>query len=342
MRKTERKNKTASIAIILMAIVILILVITIIAVVNGKNTKTKTSNPTVEQDESTDKWSEGTISYNGKKYKYNHNIKTFLFMGVDSDQKVAPTKGGINGGQSDAMFLLIQDSKAKTMSVIALHRNAITLLDIYDDEGKYLGQQEGQICLQHGYGNGMEISCSRSVKAVSRLFYNIPISGYIALNMGGIPAINDAVNGVQIDVLQDLEDQSRNVTLKKGEQVTLSGDEAYVYLRRRDIEQFDSATQRLERQKQYILKFFEQAKNKAKASPQVAGALYEAMDAYMVTNMSVLDILTEVSSYSFSEDRIYTVAGKTVMGGEFEEYHVDDKALYQMIIDVFYQEVEEK
>ena len=29
------------------------------------------------------------------------------------------------------------------------------------------------------------------------------------------------------------------------------------------------------------------------------------------------------------------------MGGEFEEYHIDDDALYQMVIDVFYNEVKE-
>lgn len=43
-------------------------------------------------------------------------------MGIDNDQPVAPAKDGISGGQSDAMFLLVQDSKTKTMSVVALHR----------------------------------------------------------------------------------------------------------------------------------------------------------------------------------------------------------------------------
>jgi hypothetical protein len=39
---------------------------------------------------------------------------------------------------------------------------------------------------------------------------------------------------------------------------------------------------------------------------------------------------------------MYTVPGETVKTEVFEEYHVDDKALYQMIIDIFYEEVEAK
>lgn len=128
------------------------------------------------------------------------------------------------------MFLLVQNSENRTMSVVPYIHYPLQSLDIYDKEGESLGQQKGQICLQHGYGDGMNISCQRSTKAVSRLFYNIPIKGYIALNMGGVPAINDAVGGVEVEVLQDIQDQEKKVDLKKGQNVTLSGNEAYVYL----------------------------------------------------------------------------------------------------------------
>lgn len=341
MNKSEPQPKGWKITILVLGILIIGLCIAVLVVFLSNSKQNKDNTPKTDKEESTDKWSEGTISYNGKKYEYNHNLKTYLFMGIDNDKPVAPAKDGISGGQSDAMFLLVQNSKDKTMSVVALHRNSIAMLDIYDKDGEYLGEQKGQICLQHGYGDGMNTSCQRSVKAVSRLFYNIPIKGYIALNMGGIPAINDAVNGVEVEVLQDLKDQERQVDLKKGEKKTLSGKEAYIYLRRRDIGQFDSATDRLKRQEQYILQFFSQAKKKATSNVKIANDLNEAMKDYMVTNMSVLDILTEVSGYEFTQDRIHTVEGKTVMGGEFEEYQIDDKALYQMVIDVFYQEVKE-
>lgn len=341
MKNKEPNSKSGILVILFLAILIVGLAIAVVMVYISNNEPKQNRKKTEDTGESSDKWNEGVISYNGKKYEYNQYLKTYLFMGIDNDNPVAPAKDGISGGQSDAMFLLVQNSKDKTMSVVALHRNSIAMLDIYNKEGEYLGQQKGQICLQHGYGDGMNVSCQRSSKAVSRLFYNIPIKGYIALNMGGVPAINDAVGGVEVEVLQNLQDQERKVDLKQGQKVTLSGNEAYVYLRRRDIGQFDSATFRLQRQEQYILEFFSQAKKKAMSNPKIASDLNEAMESYMVTNMSVLDILTEVSGYQFTQDRMYTVEGKTVMGGEFEEYQIDDEALYQLIIDVFYKEVKE-
>ena len=69
---------------------------------------------------------------------------------------------------------------------------------------------------KHGYGDGMELSCERSVAAVSRLFYNLPISGYAAINMGAIPALNDAVGGVQVTVLDDVIYPEYDMDLHQG------------------------------------------------------------------------------------------------------------------------------
>jgi hypothetical protein len=45
--------------------------------------------------------------------------------------------------------------------------------------------------------------------------------------------------------------------------------------------------------------------------------------------------------YEYDDSRMYTVPGETVEGGNYEEYQVDDDALYDLIIQVFYKEVEE-
>jgi len=51
-------------------------------------------------------------------------------------------------------------------------------------------------------------------------------------------------------------------------------------------------------------------------------------------------LLPEVESYEPDENGMYTVSGETVMGEEFEEFYVDDDALYDLIIQIFYEEVE--
>lgn len=287
-----------------------------------------------------EKWQEGTIPYNGKYYKFNNKIKTYLFLGIDNDNKVSKAKDGISGGQSDAIFLLVEDTEKKEFSIIAINRNTMTMVDVYDTNGDYIGQAKLQLCLQHGYGDGMKTSCNRTVETVSRLFYNLPINGYMSINMGAIDKMNDAIGGVEVTVLDDLKDSSRGVNLKKGETKTLNGKEAYVYLRKRDVDEFNSATYRMERQKQYLMSFFKKAVDETQRDQTKVLSIYHSIEEYLVSNIDFADFLSEVSEYDFSDENMYTVEGEMIMGEEFEEFYVDEDALYDMIINLFYVEVE--
>ena len=45
--------------------------------------------------------------------------------------------------------------------------------------------------------------------------------------------------------------------------------------------------------------------------------------------------------YQFNEDSLRTMEGETVMGEQFEEFYPDEAALYEMILEVFYEKVEQ-
>ena len=331
------KKKNNIIFIIFIIVIVVALGVVIFLAINSrKSTDTIQSNQELSTEE-TEKWQEGTITYNGDKYRYNTAIKTYLFLGIDREGVVKEAEDGISGGQSDAMYLLVEDTKAKKMSIIAIHRNAMAMVDVYDKDSKYIGQQKLQICLQHGYGDGMRTSCLRSVDAVSRLFYKLPISGYMSLRMEAVPMLNDAVGGVQVIVLEDLENKSLGVSLKEGEEVTLAGNEAYVYLRKRDIEEFDSATNRIKRQQQYLINFMSKAKAKALEGEKAVAKIYDSISDYLVSSIDFVDLALESKDYSFDASNMYTLPGEVVMGEKFEEFIVDDEALYKMIIEIFYE-----
>lgn len=216
-------------------------------------------------------------------------------------------------------------------------------VDVYDKDGIYLGQYDKQITLQHGYGDGMELSCERSVTAVSRLFYNLPISGYVAINMGAIPELNDAVGGVQVTVLDDVIYPEYDMDLHQGDEVTLTGHQAYWYVRGRNENVFNSSSQRLERQKQFLTNFISQAKHKAMGDVSVAVDIYNTISKYMVTDIDITEftyLASEALGYDFSIDNLYSMEGETIMGDKFEEFYADEDALHQLIIDVFYEPVE--
>lgn len=326
-----------------------IIIVAVLAVLKWKDTRESTageqgteSQAAAESgtdDSAVEKWQEGDVSYNGKKYRYNSSIKTYLFLGTDNEGTMAESTGGLVGGQSDAMFLLVTDAKAETMSIISINRNTMTMVDVYDLLDKCVDQQEMQICLQYAYGDGGRTSCLRAADAVSRLFYNIPISGYFSMNMDAVPILNDAVGGVTIEVMDDLENESLGVSLKKGETVTLDGKEAYVYIRSRDVNEFDSASRRLERQNQYLLQLFKRIKGLALDNEAAVARISSLIEDYLVTSIDFAKLAEDAAEYAFDESRMYNVPGETVMGETYEEYYVDEEALYEMILEIFYNEV---
>ena len=324
-----------------------VLVLLICLIVGGlifleKDTAENTDQSSVEAPDydNPEKWAEGVISYNGQNYKYNNNIRTYLFLGIDKEDPVRKVAEGVDGGQADGLFLLVENKDKGKLSIIAIHRNTMTTVKTCDEKGEYTGDRELQICLQHGYGDGERSSCQKTVECVSNLFYGIPINGYMSLNMGGIGILNDAVGGVEVTVLQDLDNEKRGVHLVQGETKVLSGDEAYVYVRSRDVDEFDSASGRLERQEQYLNALLPVMLKKI-TSGSSAVSIYNKAEDYLFSNIDYARLADEMSglSYDGSED-MYNIPGEVVMGSQFEEFYVDEDGLYQLILYVFYDKVD--
>lgn len=289
-------------------------------------------------------WQPGWIRYDGKTYAYNSNLLTFLVLGIDSMDEVHEAEDGLSGGQSDAMFFLILDPDNKDIKIIAINRNTMTDIDVYNEEGVYVGTGEAQICLQHGFGDGLEESCVRTVKTVKNLFHELPINGYISINMGAIPTVNDTVGGVTLKVEYDLPAAGQYRSLRKGDTVTLSGDDAYWYTQHRDINDDFSANERLERQLQYLIELIPALQDKVKEDPKSIASVYNALSPYMVTDIGLNEAVylgNEAAQYSFDSANIYQMKGESIIGRSgFEEFIYDEDGLYDLIIDVFYTEVD--
>jgi len=199
------------------------------------------------------------------------------------------------------------------------------------------------LTLQHGYGDGKSISCERSVASVSRMMYNLPIHGYCAINYGAIPKINDAVGGVDLVSLEDITSGGKTI-FKEGQNIHLKGNQAVLYLRSRDCDSFESAGRRTERQKQYLAAYADKAVQSIKKDVTVMVSLYNTISKYMVTDITVDEVSyfsTQIGEYRFGETNIVSLKGETVMGEKFEEFYLDEQALYELILDVFYDTIED-
>lgn len=282
------------------------------------------------------------IVYNGAKYKYNEDNINILFMGVDRDMQDTGEKVIGENGQADVLIWAALDSKTGHLSLINISRDAMVDVNKYNVEDKYLGTDKMQLCLAYSYGDGKEKSCENTLQSVSRLMYGMPVNAYVAIDYSAIAPLNDAIGGVTVNVLEDLTQSDS--ALKAGETVTLHGEQAQTYVRSRNTEVLDSNNQRMERQKQYIDAFLQQAISQTKKNPTLPVTLYNDVSDYMVTNISaseVTHLATLMIQNGVSGGDILTVPGEVTQGDVYAEFNPDDKELYKLILSVFYKEIKQ-
>lgn len=286
---------------------------------------------------------EGQIRYNGKTYQYKENLMNILCLGIDSRDGIEKEKTPGTAGQADCVILAVLDDDAKTIQLINISRDSMVPVHVYATDGSFVEDRKEQLALQYAYGNGRDWSCQLMEEAVSELFYGLPIHGYCALSMNSIADLNDAVGGVTVTVPEDLAVMQPKL-FTAGTTVTLKGELAYHFVHDRDYKSADVASnnKRIARQKTYAVAFVNQLKQGMKEDFSLPVKLYQTAEKQMVTSISLdqaVYLCTEYMNSSFNTDNIYTIDGEVTMGEKYAEFRVDDEALYQLILDVFYEEV---
>ncbi|CBK75676.1 cell envelope-related function transcriptional attenuator common domain [Butyrivibrio fibrisolvens 16/4] len=351
---TERKKLTFGLKSLITIIGIAIVILGMIFILRlfGKNNLSKAvaGDAKVEVGQVTEDLQDNQIMFDGKRYQLNEDIVSVLVMGVDTEtvKKVGgkswSAKEGsyLAGGQADTLILVVINPHTKKVSFLAINRNTMADVDVWDEDGNYVGVFLEQIALQHGFGDGKEESCEHQVKAVSRLLCGIPINKYAAISMDAVPVLNDAVGGVNVTVLDDLVYPEYDMNMHKGDEVNLMGEKAYWYVRLRHEDEFNSNQLRLNRQKQYLTEFIKKAKEAATSDYRVALNIYKNVSDYMVTDVDVSTftyMATEYLDYDFDVDNFYSLQGETMQGTQYEEFYADKKAIEKLVIDLFYEQV---
>lgn len=179
-----------------------------------------------------------------------------------------------------------------------------------------------------------------TVESVSRLMYGMPVNAYAALDYSGISVLNDAVGGVTVEILEDFS--FWDPVMKKGNVVTLKGEQAHSYVRSRDTERLDSNNSRMQRQKQYMLAFISTAMEAVRKDLTLPLTLYLKMADYMVTDIRASEVTylaSLVLEHGFSEKNMHSIPGEVVKGEKYAEFIPDEEKVFELILDVFYNEV---
>ena len=277
--------------------------------------------------------------YNGTAYARREDLETVLLLGVDKFEGETP-EGYINNQQADFLLLLVMDKENETCTPIQLNRDTMTQIQILGVTGEPAGTFTGQLALAHTYGSGEEDSCVNTVLAVSNLLYGMEIDHYVSLTMDGVALLNDLVGGVTVEVLDDFS--GIDDSLMQGEIVTLKGQQALTYVRSRGGMEDSSNLHRMERQRQYLAALQQQLKAAVRQEDGFTLDALLQLNEYMVSDCTVnqlSDLGDSLAAYQVSD--ILTTPGDAQEGEEFMEFTVDEAALQQLVMDVFYEPVEE-
>ena len=279
-----------------------------------------------------------TVTINGAVYRRRKNLTTILLLGIDQPAGNANEPDDFHsGGNADFLRLVVIDSAEKTVSQIQIDRDTIVPVSVLNLIGERTGTRLLQIALSHSYGDGKEQSCGLTAEAVSRLLLDTPIPYYAALNLDGIAALNDFVGGVTVPIEDDFSQV--DPAMEQGTILRLTGRQAEYFVRSRADMPIGTNEARMARQQVYLSRLADMIREKMKADPDYAGAVFDALRPYLVTNMS-RSYLADIAYRARDNERLPLIQlpGAHAIGVTgYMEFRPDEEALSRIITEVFYQ-----
>lgn len=274
------------------------------------------------------------IEYNGKNYRYNSSIVSFLFIGTDKD-KYDTAKNG----QADTLFLVLLDRENKKTSCIPISRDTMTDIRVFDLEGNDLGWHIQQLSLAYAYGKTSSNGCMYTLQAVSKMLHNIPINYYVSVDVSDLALIQSMIKEIEVEIPDDTL-KSMNPTWSKGNIVTIDEKNVELFLRSRDSEVAFSNENRMEHQIAYLEGFRKKFMGmNADEQELLLQNLYEHVNS-LETNISLQNLQiygNMFAKYTYQQNQIYRLKGE-YHSELHDEFMLDEQQLNEMLIKLFYKE----
>lgn len=294
-----------------------------------ETTPTETTIPVLE---------EGVIAHDGKYYRLREDQLRILAIGLDKKNRTETDSGYTNHMQADFLMLVVMDKNTNECNILNLNRDIMTPIQRLGFGGAVSGIYTAQLALAHTYGRGGEDSSHNVMQAVSNLLGGVPIDHYLSFTMSSISKLNDLVGGVTVTILEDFT--AEDPRLVKGNEVKLTGRQALTYVQGRKNIGDGTNLGRMERQEQYLYAFYHQfLEASQKGGVKFLTRVLTNVGSSFQTDLD-FDALNQLRELlpSCKINPFQSVEGELVLGEEYYEYHVDEEALQEQIISLFYEE----
>lgn len=279
--------------------------------------------------------SEITYCVGDTTYHYRESVLTnLLLMGIDRSEKMQDGTAAQEGGQADFLLLLTADRETRTLMLTHVDRDTITEMTTYGIFGDPAGSITTQICLSHAFGTTEEQRCGNTVAAVSNLFGGIPIDGYVAMDMGDIATLNDALGGVTVTLEEDFTQE--DAAMVQGTTVTLTGKQAEIFVRYRATVADGTNTNRMKRQRSYMAAAWETLEAGDGTFRQ---DLLETMGSCLQSDLTRQELLTYADCWSqYTMEEIQTMEGRHIVDDDgFVAFYPREEWRERYLLQHFYQ-----
>lgn len=289
----------------------------------------------INSDSSTD--SREMITYKNETYVKKGNLETYLIAGIDAPGKVEKVTEYDGTGQCDVLAVIVRDRSTDQCKLLSIDRNTITAVKSLDNDGTYLDTTDIQISLAHAMGFDQQVRAENTVDAVSHLMGDQTIDGYAMVNMGAIQVVNDMVGGVTVTIEDDFSDV--DPSMKKGETVTLMGEQAEKYVRSRKEISDGSNQNRMSRQSTFEEAFKPAFRNKCAENSKFPLEVYHAMEDYMTTNISAKKFCRlAILMSDENQDEKVAISGTYGLDEDgWQTFTPDADSLQEAILELFYK-----
>ena len=224
------------------------------------------------------------IDLNDLEYTVKDNIKSYLFIGTDHSGNEKATDETYKGSMADFLLVAVINKTEKTYGFIQLNRDTITNVYLLDQDGQAYGISEEQLCTAHWYGGSRQQSCLNTVDVVSDLLGGLTIDGYYSVGMDDIAQLNHVIGGATVIIEDDFS--KVDPSLKMGEEITLTDEQAFHYLQGR-MEVGDGENEsRMRRQRTYMEAVYDKVIDRVKTEKNFLEDITDTLGDSVTTNMN--------------------------------------------------------
>lgn len=297
---------------------------------------------TVETDgEDTYLTSDNDIIFGGKIYELDHPVKSYLIMGTDGSGNENVKGEQYEGSMADFLMLMVIDEADKKYGFLALNRDSVAEIPMMDKNGQVDVYNDMYLCLAHAYGGSKRQSCINTVNAVSSYLHDVPIGGYLAIPMDHISDLNHVLGGVTVTLEDDFT--AEDAQMKPGETITLTDEQAAIFLRGRMDVGDGTNLSRMRRQKAYLEAASQKIREQNAQDAKFLAKAYDQIMTYATSDLN-MNVITKLAKNMDQYESLgfLQIEGETKLGNDriddgqvHNEFYADETSLKENVMKLY-------